>query len=68
MEFTALTAISPVDGRYASKTKDLRPIFSEYGLIRQRVLVEVRWFQQLAQEPDIPEGPQVGRATGRERV
>lgn len=57
MEFTALTAISPVDGRYASKTKDLRPIFSEYGLIRHRVLVEVRWLQQLAQETGIPEVP-----------
>ncbi len=57
MEFTTLTAISPVDGRYASKTKELRPIFSEYGLIRHRVLVEVRWLQYLAQEPGIPEVP-----------
>ncbi|MCK7580620.1 MAG: hypothetical protein MZV65_36590 [Chromatiales bacterium] len=39
MELTALTAISPIDGRYADKTADLRPIFSEYGLIRHRVLV-----------------------------
>ncbi len=57
MEFTALTAISPVDGRYANKTKDLRPIFSEYGLIKHRVLVEVRWLQHLSQEPGIPEVP-----------
>lgn len=57
MELTSLTAISPVDGRYGSKTKDLRPIFSEYGLIRHRVLVEVRWLQHLAQEPAIAEVP-----------
>ena len=57
MEFTSLTAISPVDGRYASKTKDLRPIFSEYGLIRHRVLVEVRWLQHLSQEAGVPEVP-----------
>lgn len=57
MELSSLTAISPVDGRYASKTKDLRPIFSEYGLIRLRVLVEIRWLQHLAQEPGIPEVP-----------
>ena len=57
MELTALTAISPVDGRYASKTKDLRPIFSEFGLIKHRVLVEVRWLQFLSQETGIPEVP-----------
>ncbi|HAO32809.1 MAG TPA: adenylosuccinate lyase, partial [Candidatus Competibacteraceae bacterium] len=51
MELTALTAISPVDGRYADKTDELRPLFSEYGLIRHRVLVEVRWLQALAQHP-----------------
>jgi len=43
----ALTAISPIDGRYADKVAALRPIFSEYGLIRFRVLVEVRWLQPL---------------------
>jgi adenylosuccinate lyase len=42
MELSALTAISPIDGRYADKTAELRPIFSEYGLIRHRVQVEVR--------------------------
>ncbi len=57
MELTALTAISPIDGRYADKTAELRPIFSEYGLIRHRVLVEVRWLQALAHHPDIPEVP-----------
>lgn len=60
MELTALTAISPIDGRYGSKTNDLRPIFSEYGLIRHRVLVEVRWLQMLANHPGIPEVPALG--------
>jgi adenylosuccinate lyase len=55
MTHFALTAISPIDGRYADKVADLRPIFSEYGLIRFRVLVEVRWLQALAVHPLIPE-------------
>ncbi|MBL8250822.1 MAG: adenylosuccinate lyase [Candidatus Competibacter sp.] len=55
MELTALTALSPVDGRYAEKTAELRPLFSEYGLIRHRVLVEVRWLQALADHPALPE-------------
>ncbi|MGR8978491.1 MAG: adenylosuccinate lyase [Gammaproteobacteria bacterium] len=53
----ALTAISPVDGRYADKVNELRPIFSEYGLIRFRVQVEVRWLQALAAHADIIEVP-----------
>ena len=57
MELTSLTAISPVDGRYGRKTEALRPIFSEYGLIRHRVLVEVRWLQSLAAHSGIPEVP-----------
>ena len=57
MELSTLTAISPVDGRYGSKTVDLRPIFSEYGLIRARVQVEVRWLQALAGNPQIIEVP-----------
>ena len=52
-----LTAISPIDGRYASKVDALRPIFSEYGLIRYRVEVEVRWLQALAEEEKIAEVP-----------
>jgi len=60
MELTSLTAVSPVDGRYASKTECLRPIFSEFGLIRHRVLVEVRWLQALAAHPDIPEVAALG--------
>ncbi|WP_119394305.1 adenylosuccinate lyase [Salinibius halmophilus] len=58
MDLSALTAISPVDGRYGSKTASLRPIFSEYGLIRFRVTVEVRWLQKLAANPGVAEiGP-----------
>jgi adenylosuccinate lyase len=57
MELTALTAISPIDGRYADKTAALRPIFSEYGLIRHRVQVEVRWLQALTRYPGILEVP-----------
>jgi adenylosuccinate lyase len=60
MELSQLTAISPVDGRYGSKTETLRPIFSEYGLIRHRVVVEVRWLQALARHPDIQEVPPLG--------
>ncbi len=50
-----LTALSPIDGRYASKVEQLRPIFSEFGLIRYRVQVEVRWLQALANHPKIVE-------------
>ncbi|RTZ65589.1 MAG: adenylosuccinate lyase [Aquificaceae bacterium] len=57
MDLSSLTALSPVDGRYASKTSSLRPYFSEYGLIKYRVLVEVRWLQALSQHPDIKEVP-----------
>ncbi len=57
MELSELTAISPIDGRYAGKTSELRPIFSEFGLIHYRVLVEVRWLQRLAAEPSIGEVP-----------
>jgi adenylosuccinate lyase len=55
MKVSTLKAISPVDGRYADKVTALRDIFSEYGLIRYRVLVEVRWVQALADEPSITE-------------
>ena len=53
----ALTALSPLDGRYAGKVDALRPIFSEYGLIKARVKVEVEWLLALAAEPGIPELP-----------
>lgn len=55
LPLTALSAVSPIDGRYGSKTSQLRDIFSEYGLIRFRVLVEVRWLQQLSQHAQIAE-------------
>jgi len=57
MDLSSLTAVSPVDGRYGRKTKSLRPIFSEYGLIYHRVLVEIRWLQALADESSIAEVP-----------
>ncbi|WP_448549376.1 adenylosuccinate lyase [Thalassotalea fusca] len=57
MELSALSAISPVDGRYGSKTEALRPIFSEFGLIKYRVTVEVRWLQKLAATAEIAEVP-----------
>ncbi len=57
MDLEPLTAISPIDGRYADKTSDLRAVFSEYGLIRHRVLVEVRWLQALATHPGVSEVP-----------
>ena len=58
MELSALSAISPVDGRYGSKVKSLRPIFSEFGLIKYRVTVEVRWLQKLATTAEIAEVPE----------
>ena len=58
MELTALTAISPVDGRYGSKVSVFREIFSEYGLIRNRVTVEIRWLQKLAAHPGVTEVPE----------
>ena len=57
MESSALTALSPLDGRYAGKTENLRQLFSEYGLMRQRVRVEIAWFMALAEEAAIPEVP-----------
>ena len=63
MELSALTAISPIDGRYGSKTADLRPVFSEFGLIRARVEVEIRWLQRLAAHEGIAEVPAFSAAT-----
>ena len=57
MDLSALSAISPIDGRYGSKTASLRGVFSEFGLIKNRVLVEVRWLQQLANHQKISEVP-----------
>jgi adenylosuccinate lyase len=57
MDLSALSAISPVDGRYGSKTAALRPVFSEFGLIKYRLIVEVRWLQALAANPGVIEVP-----------
>jgi adenylosuccinate lyase len=58
VDSTTLTALSPLDGRYAQKAAPLREYLSEYALIRYRVLIEVRWLQHLADEPSLPEvGP-----------
>ncbi len=53
-----LTAISPIDGRYGAKTKQLREVFSEFGLIKSRIIVEVRWLQALAKLDEIKELPE----------
>lgn len=66
MELTSLTALSPVDGRYVSKTESLRPIFSEYGLIRHRIVVEIRWLQALAAHQAVREVPAL--STHAERI
>jgi adenylosuccinate lyase len=65
MELSALTAISPVDGRYGSKTSDLRPIFSEFGLTKYRVTVEVRWLQKLSATKAIEEVPAFSDAANK---
>jgi len=57
MTLTTLNAISSVDGRYHSKTTSLQPYFSEFGLIRYRVIVEIRWLQRLSANPAIGEVP-----------
>ncbi|MBI1195982.1 MAG: adenylosuccinate lyase [Gammaproteobacteria bacterium] len=57
MDFDQLTVISPIDGRYGDKTEALRPIFSEFGLIHQRVRVEVQWLKGLSEQARIVEVP-----------
>ena len=57
MDLSALSAVSPIDGRYGSKTTELRSIFSEFGLIKYRVQVEIRWLQRLAAHEAIEEVP-----------
>lgn len=59
----ALTALSPLDGRYASKCDALRPFLSEFGLIHARVTVEVRWLQALANRAEITEVPAFSKET-----
>ena len=55
MDLSSLTAVSPIDGRYGGKTANLREIFSEFGFMKNRVLIEIRWLQHLSKHPDIPE-------------
>lgn len=62
MELSPLTAISPIDGRYADKTQSLRPFFSEYGLLRARVEVELRWIHILGDNAEITEVPKLSSA------
>ncbi|MEO1885335.1 MAG: adenylosuccinate lyase [Methylococcales bacterium] len=63
MTLNKLNALSPVDGRYAGKVDELRPIFSEFGLIKARVTVEVRWLQALSEHEQITEVPVFSEAT-----
>ncbi|HEV7391346.1 MAG TPA: lyase family protein, partial [Burkholderiales bacterium] len=66
MPLSALTALSPLDGRYCSKVAPLRELFSEYALIRFRVLVEVEWLKALAAENAITELRAFSAATVKE--
>ena len=63
MTLSTLTALSPLDGRYAPKVESLRTHFSEYGLIRNRVRVEIEWLKALAAESRLPECPTFSSAT-----
>ncbi len=65
MKLSALSAVSPIDGRYGGKTEPLREVFSEFGLIKRRVLVEVRWLQCLAAHEGVPEVPGLSREASR---
>ena len=64
MDLSALTALTPLDGRYADKSEPLREVFSEYGLIKRRVLVEIKWLLCLAAHPGVGE---VGTLSGAAR-
>ncbi len=66
MTLTTLTSLSPLDGRYADKLDTLRPLFSEYGLIRRRLQVEIGWLKALAREPHFVEIPEFSPATTAE--
>ena len=58
MTFDNLTSISPIDGRYSAKTGPLKAIFSEYGLVKYRLLVEVRWLEAMSKNSQISEVPE----------
>lgn len=59
MELNTLTALSPIDGRYFSKTSALRPILSEFGLMKARVTVEIHWYIGLSKQPNMTECPEL---------
>ena len=63
MSLSTLTALSPLDGRYHNKLDSLRPCFSEFALIRNRVVVEIEWLKALGAEPAIAEVPAFSAAT-----
>jgi len=62
LELSPLTAVSPVDGRYAGKTAELRTLFSEYGLMRYRVVVEIEWLKALSRCKAITEVPMLSKS------
>ena len=66
MDFSPLTALSPLDGRYHDKVGALRACFSEYGLMRNRIRVELAWLDALAQAPQLAEVPDFSTATRAE--
>ena len=66
LPLNSLTALSPLDGRYQTKTAELRPLFSEYGLIRHRVLVEIRWLVALGEHKKIKEVAPFSAATQKQ--
>ncbi len=66
MSFNPLLSISPIDGRYQDKTQELQTIFSEFGLIKYRVLIEIKWLQTLSDNSDITEVPVFDEATKKE--
>ena len=59
----SLNAISPIDGRYSAKADKLRPIFSEYGLIKHRVTIEILWLIALSKNSKISEVPSFSEST-----
>ena len=59
MKIKHLTAISPIDGRYEAQTKELRSFFSEFGLMKYRVQVEIEWFIHLSNQRTIPQLPRL---------
>ncbi len=58
MSYNNLKSISPLDGRYSEKVSELRDIFSEYGLIKYRVFIEIKWLQHLSSINDLKELPE----------